>query len=620
MKTIKGLAVSLITAFLLMQSVPGYSLIQHFGAISSTNPGSLSGITTDNVTEGASNAYYTNARARAALSASGPLSYSSSTGAFSLGTVPITSGGTGSVATPVRGQMLIGNDNGTFKLNTLTAGSNVTITKDNGSVTIAASTGGAPTWGNIAGTLSNQTDLQTALNVKEPAITAGTSSQWWNGTKNWVSLYSDNLTEGAANLFYTNARARGALSSSGLITYNAGTGAIGNYTIYADNITQGTTNIFETASTSGYWRNGTNHWFTLYMDNITQGTTNKFITASTSGNWLNGTTNWFALYPDNLTGSHLGDIFYDNGTAVKRLVPSAGVLTNNGTAAPVWTSTTGSGSVVRALIPTIGDGTGVQTLYINGGNTNNGDGSRLVFQNGGVAYFEIGNQDAILGGTYTNLPMLYSGNGLNMQLNGNLTMEASGGGYYNQASHAWVNGSSIRWKTNIDNLTDGLETMNCLQPRSYNFDNTHGGQPSIGFVAEEAMQCGKVSTLVDIDTDNTSYANGLNYGNLSAVIVQAIKEQNAQSQGVLEAFNGALTRYDSVFVIPEDVQLDNTTARVGVINGGLQLAPGTQIQPACDDAHRGTHWFVAVSDNSTDYEEVCAYVSGVLGWRKITWQ
>jgi hypothetical protein len=54
---------------------------------------------------------------------------------------------------------------------TLIEGSNITIT-DNGSneITIAAS-GGASDWGDIGGTLSNQTDLQSALDAKQDDLT-----------------------------------------------------------------------------------------------------------------------------------------------------------------------------------------------------------------------------------------------------------------------------------------------------------------------------------------------------------------------------------------------------------------------------------------------------------------
>lgn len=58
--------------------------------------------------------------------------------------------------------------------------------------------GGIVTWGTISGTLTDQTDLSTALNAKlststaastyEPIITAGTTSQYWRGDKSWQTL------------------------------------------------------------------------------------------------------------------------------------------------------------------------------------------------------------------------------------------------------------------------------------------------------------------------------------------------------------------------------------------------------------------------------------------------
>jgi predicted heme/steroid binding protein len=54
------------------------------------------------------------------------------------------------------------------------------------------------TWGNITGVLSNQTDLQTALNSKEPTITAGLISQYWRGDKSWQTL--DKTAVGLGNV------------------------------------------------------------------------------------------------------------------------------------------------------------------------------------------------------------------------------------------------------------------------------------------------------------------------------------------------------------------------------------------------------------------------------------
>ena len=78
-------------------------------------------------------------------------------------------------------------------------------------------------WGAITGTLSNQTDLQNTLNAKEPTIAAGTTLQYWRGDKSWQTLNTTIVPEGT-NLYYTDTRARAALSASSPLAYNSGTG------------------------------------------------------------------------------------------------------------------------------------------------------------------------------------------------------------------------------------------------------------------------------------------------------------------------------------------------------------------------------------------------------------
>lgn len=56
-----------------------------------------------------------------------------------------------------------------------------------GSVYVEVSPAGVA-WGSITGTLSNQVDLQNALNAKENTIAAGTTAQYWRGDKTWQTL------------------------------------------------------------------------------------------------------------------------------------------------------------------------------------------------------------------------------------------------------------------------------------------------------------------------------------------------------------------------------------------------------------------------------------------------
>lgn len=52
----------------------------------------------------------------------------------------------------------------------------------------SSNAGSATMWGTIIGLLSDQTDLQTALNAKENLITAGTTTQYLRGDKTFQSI------------------------------------------------------------------------------------------------------------------------------------------------------------------------------------------------------------------------------------------------------------------------------------------------------------------------------------------------------------------------------------------------------------------------------------------------
>jgi len=127
--------------------------------------------TTTNLTEG-TNLYYTNARARAALSGTAPIGYDSGTGAISLNY-----------------------DSNDFQL----SGNDLQIL-DSGI-----------DHGSLAG-LADDDHTQYFNTVRANA---------WLATKT-----TDNLTEGSSNLYFTEARARSALSATSPLDYDSGTGVI----------------------------------------------------------------------------------------------------------------------------------------------------------------------------------------------------------------------------------------------------------------------------------------------------------------------------------------------------------------------------------------------------------
>ena len=151
------------------------------------------GGTTSNVPEG-SNLYYTDARARAALSAGTGISYNSSTGVISS-TITQYSDSLARAA--------------------LSAGTGISYNNSTGVITSTI-------------TQYTETRARLAISATVPSTFVG-GVIGWNGT-------TTNVAEGT-NLYFTNARARAALSAGTGISYNSTTGVISStITQYSDSL------------------------------------------------------------------------------------------------------------------------------------------------------------------------------------------------------------------------------------------------------------------------------------------------------------------------------------------------------------------------------------------------
>ena len=89
----------------------------------------------------------------------------------------------------------------------------------------------------------------------------------------------------------------------------------------------------------------------------------------------------------------------------------------------------------------------------------------------------------------------------------------------------WTNASDARYKENIKNSEYGLQEVLQLTPRTYNIIGNDKKQ--VGFIAQEVI--GLVPELVDSINNSVTQEDRytLSYGQMSAVLVKAIQEQQA---------------------------------------------------------------------------------------------
>jgi len=88
---------------------------------------------------------------------------------------------------------------------------------------------------------------------------------------------------------------------------------------------------------------------------------------------------------------------------------------------------------------------------------------------------------------------------------------------------SWKTYSSRRWKTNIQTLQGALDKVEQLRGVSYDLKNS--GTHEIGVIAEEV---GSVVPEVVSWEKNSKEAQGVDYGRLTALLIEAVKEQQEQ--------------------------------------------------------------------------------------------
>jgi hypothetical protein len=90
---------------------------------------------------------------------------------------------------------------------------------------------------------------------------------------------------------------------------------------------------------------------------------------------------------------------------------------------------------------------------------------------------------------------------------------------------AWTTRSSLQFKTNIQPLVGSLEKVNQLRGVSYS--RKDDGKHEIGVVAEEVYKV--VPEVVSHDPE-TNEVQGVDYSRLVALLIEALKTQQAEIQ------------------------------------------------------------------------------------------
>jgi hypothetical protein len=109
---------------------------------------------------------------------------------------------------------------------------------------------------------------------------------------------------------------------------------------------------------------------------------------------------------------------------------------------------------------------------------------------------------------------------------GNFVFEQQGTARFTISSSGGANGSDIKLKENIEDITYGLDKVNAMQPRKFDWKNAPSGEEAgIGFIAQEMELVIPEVVTESQHPDGTEHnIKMLNYATLTSVLVKALQE------------------------------------------------------------------------------------------------
>jgi trimeric autotransporter adhesin len=364
------------------------------------------------------------------------------------------------------------------------------------------------------------------------------------GLNAFVGFSGNSTMTGGANTA-SGVKALGGNTAGGNNTA-IGAGALAGNTTGGDNTAIGLSAL---ASNTTGGRNTASGVYAL-LSNTTGGlnTADGFyaLHINTTGNY-NAATGAYAL-EHNITGSNSTASGYDalgsNSTGSNNTTSGFQVLIHNtkgsnntvSGASALYYSTTGSNNTANgygtlALNTTGGNNTasGYEALYFNATGSNNtafGYGAGPDSKSTNLTYATAVGAGAIVSQSNTLVlggPLGSTGQvkvGIGTATPANVFTIAQGAGP--AIADGWATYSSRRWKTNIETLHDALGKVEQLRGVSYELKAN--GKHEVGVIAEEV---GAVVPEVVTWDQNGKDAQSVDYSRLSALLIEATKEQQA---------------------------------------------------------------------------------------------
>ena len=108
----------------------------------------------------------------------------------------------------------------------------------------------------------------------------------------------------------------------------------------------------------------------------------------------------------------------------------------------------------------------------------------------------------------------------------------------------YASSSSKRWKNDVQTMDSVLIKLANLRGVYFNWDEDHGGRHDLGFIAEEVGEY--FPEVVSFDPDAPIYATGMDYGKMTPVLLQAIKEQQEIIEKLQQAIDELMLRVEAL--------------------------------------------------------------------------